>query len=151
VNQAYLWGFGGIDQCNLSPVYETDSQKVHLTMDLQDRANWAAIACVLSNCAVWLAWGSIPRGCIGRDRQAWNTAEDCVLGMVWKRQNATDALIVLANRIKRRGNTYRPPGHPSQRRIPPTAPPPIYETPLFVRVVERRLAAAPSNRSPCPV
>lgn len=135
VNQAAIWGYGGIDQCNLSPVYKTDSEKVHLTMDLNDRANWAAIACVLSNSAVWLAWGSRPKGCTGSDCHAWNTAEDCVLSMVWARQNADDAFTVLVTRINKDGR-YRPPGHPSPRRFPRHAPQELYEKPLFARVVE---------------
>ncbi|WP_395831757.1 DUF1643 domain-containing protein [Archangium violaceum] len=144
VNQAYLWGFGGIDQCNLSPVYKTDSHQVRITMkDLQDRGNWAAITCVLSNSAVWLAWGSRPRGCTDSCCDAWNTGEDCVLSMVWARQNADDEFTVLANQVLK-GSGYRPPGHPSPRRFPRHKPQLLYEKPLFVRVATST-SATPSS------
>ncbi|WP_206757897.1 DUF1643 domain-containing protein [Sphingomonas sp. CFBP 13706] len=39
VNQARLWGFGGIDQGNLDPVYETNSRLIDRTADLADPIN----------------------------------------------------------------------------------------------------------------
>jgi hypothetical protein len=123
VNQAMKWGFGGIDQCNLSPVYGTDSRLVHDTLDFSDDNNWSAISRVLTNRFVWLAWGQAPTGFKGDARRRWNSAEDRLLGMVRHAQSRGTRL--LAQRLNS-GAGYKPPGHPNPQR----ASAQVYRTPL---------------------
>lgn len=113
VNQAEIWGYGGIEQGNISPVYMTDSKLVHENMDLDDLSNHAALGIVLKNNSVWLAWGARPAGLHGESGAAWNAAEDAILSEAMERQR--NGLRVIAQRINQ-GGGYRPPGHPSPRR-----------------------------------
>jgi hypothetical protein len=74
VNQAALWGFGGIDQGNLDPVFETNSKTMHLTADFADPLNRRAVEAILRNTSVWLAWGNKP-GCLtGVNELKWRQA-----------------------------------------------------------------------------
>ena len=122
VNQAMKWGFGGIDQCNLSPVFGTDSRLVHDTLDFSDDNNWSAISSVLTNKYVWLAWGQAPTGFKGDARRRWNSAEDRLLEMIRHAQSCGTRL--LAQRLNS-GSGYKPPGHPNPQR----ASAQVYRTP----------------------
>lgn len=140
VNQAKLWGYGGIDQCNVSPVYETNSHKVHETMVLNDCDNWKAIASIMTNPVVWLAWGSIPKGLKGTGRANWNRAVDKILQLVYKRQNQENAnMQALVSKLNK---DKKSPAHLNPRRFPRTQRPALYTTPCIVQV---QLRPAPSK------
>lgn len=133
INQAAIWGFGGIDQGNLDPVFETNSQRMHITADLNDAANQVALESILENGTVWLAWGNKPRG-LKKDLQiAWRRAEQHVLASAFKRQILGIRLVV--TRLNK-GEPHRAPRHASPRRFPPTAPPTLFKHPLAVRVLQ---------------
>jgi hypothetical protein len=129
VNQAAIWGFGGIEQGNVSPIYMTDSARVHGSMDLNDPENHAAIETLLANDTVWLAWGSRPANLRGILGEAWNAAEDAILTRAWERQG--EGLRVIAQRVNK-GDGYKPPGHPRPRRGPT-----LYNCPLTLTIVWR--------------
>lgn len=115
--QADLWGFGGVDQCNLSPDYGTDVSQMNYPLTLDDPQNFQAITEMLSNRTVWLAWGAKPQGYAGERLYAWNAAEDRVLTMTL--EAATAPVVRNLNqpsgpkRPATRG--YRAPGHPNPR------------------------------------
>lgn len=134
VNQAAIWGFGGIEQGNVSPIYMTDSARVHESLDLNDQENHAAIGTVLANDTVWLAWGARPAHLHDDWGTAWNSAEDAILATAWERQVV--GLRIIAQRVNK-GSGYKPPGHPSPRRIPPSRPPMLYNCPLSLTIVRR--------------
>ena len=127
VNQAQLWGYGGIDQCNLIPFFESDSSKLLADMFVEDADNHSAIAEVLRNGTVWLSWGSAPPSCSGPSRASWNQIVESTLAMVHLRQAA--GLRALLTRLVA-GKGYRPPAYPypGSRDCGPghgTTPPPI--------------------------
>jgi hypothetical protein len=109
INQADLWGYGSIEQGNLSPFYETLSSKLQTRMFARDDDNLAALAQILSNERVWLAWGQIPP-CISGDgfRPTWNARIMEVLQLVHTRQ--TSGLQPIATKLM----GPRAPAHPSR-------------------------------------
>lgn len=131
VNQAHLWGFGGIEQCNLCPVYEPDSSLLHSTLVLTDIRNWAAIRRVLAKHTIWLAWGRAPSGCTGQLRTDWNAAENCLLKMALARQRRGARLIVTNVGS---GGGYRPPWHPRPQRKTRQ----LYMSPLSIQISDVR-------------
>lgn len=116
--QADLWGFGGVDQCNLSPDYGTVISRMERPPLFDDPGNIAAINGMLQNVRqVWLAWGAKPQGFNGDRLRDWNAAEDRVIEMV-ERSNAVPVVrnLNLPSGPKRALlNGYRAPGHPRSR------------------------------------
>lgn len=134
VNQAALWGFGGIDQGNLDPVYETNSRKMHLTADLADTSNLEALELILANATTWLAWGNRPRSLKGVDAEFWRRAEQRVLAMGHLRQ--AEGASLLATKLNQ-PSPERAPAHASPRRFPPGSLQTIHARPMRLRIVER--------------
>lgn len=133
VAQAVLWGFGGIDQGNLDPVYEMNSKLMHLTADLADPINRETLEQILENGTVWLAWGNRPSGLKGEAATRWRSAEQHVLAAGHAAQARGTKFVVT------RLNKPRPtaaPAHASPRRFPPSAPPVLYQSHTPVRIVE---------------
>jgi hypothetical protein len=133
VNQASIWGCGGIDQCNLSPVYQSDSENLTPEMFEDDEENWLAIGRILRRDRVWISWGGVP-GAQGL-RMRWNVAVDRALGMIFERQR--DGMEVVAGRLIGTSG-YRPPAHPCPRSRGHRT---FYERPLLVEVVPSSVLA----------
>lgn len=133
VNQATLWGFGGIDQGNLDPVYETNSRRVHVTGDFEDPVNRTTLAEIVQvNDDIWLAWGNRPAGFKGDQSARWTDAEQHVLAAGYREQ-ARGTRFLVTNLNKPR--PMRAPAHASPRRFPPSKPSTLYTRPLLVRIV----------------
>jgi hypothetical protein len=132
VNQAAIWRFGGIDQGNLDPVFESNSQRLAATADLDDRDNRTALERILENGTVWLAWGNKPSRLTGDLALAWERAEQHVLAAAHRRQALALKLVVAK---LNKGKPDRAPRHASPRRFPPKAPRTVQTDSKPVRVV----------------
>jgi len=139
--QAMILGFGGIDQCNISPTYEPDSEIAHLCMDLEDNENWSAIERVLANETVWLSWGSglVRGGSADNSARRWRQAEERTLELIDRRQRRGH-ISLLAKEV-RQGNCYHPPYHPKQRRRKV-----VYYEQLYAVHIERHIRAPTLTR-----
>lgn len=134
VNQAVLWGFGGIDQGNLDPVYETDSRLVDRTADLADPLNREALEEILVNDTVWLAWGNKPASLTGAAILPWRDAEQHVLSIGYRQQSKGKRFLVTKLNQPTAGG--RAPAHASPRRFPPKTRPVLRTHRTNVRIIK---------------
>jgi hypothetical protein len=135
VNQAKLWGFGGIDQGNLDPVYETNSRLIDRTADLADPINMEALKEILTNATVWLTWGNKPSSLTGESAIPWRNAEQHALSIGHRQQTkGTEFVVTTLNKSTSAG---RAPAHASPRRFPRAAKPALRSRRTDVRIIER--------------
>lgn len=134
VNQAALWGFGGIDQGNLDPVYETNSKAMADTADLSDPRNYEALEEIITNDAVWLSWGNKPAALKDELNILWRRAEQRVLRAGHARQRQGGRFLV--TKLNRPSSGFVAPAHPSPRRFPMSKARELFVRPSAVQIVE---------------